>query len=66
MKIKIKLWYPYYAINEEVIKIDIPDDVDIDEYLFENRQKILINEGAEEMGLSEQLDVGIAGVKYVK
>ena len=68
MKVRVKIWYPYVATHKEEIEIDVPDGKDAEDYVYENEEKILEENGAEFdfCALATALDLEYAGARVLK
>lgn len=68
MKKKIKLWWPVQTTQEEEIEVDLAEDVDLDDWLLDNEERLIeeASHGDYMNPLSSAIDLGYAGAEFVK
>jgi hypothetical protein len=65
MKHKVKIWYPATTTIEDVIEVDIPDNVDPEDWLYDNEENIIEKESNEVID-PVAFDLNYAGCKLIK
>lgn len=68
MKVAIHIKYPYWQIHTEDKLIDVPDGIEPEDYIYENREKIIMDAGCELPidSLDSAIDAGYADVVLLK
>jgi hypothetical protein len=65
MKITIEYWYPVTSEIRDTKEIEVPDNVDVESWLYDNTEAIIEKESGERLHVNAY-DLGYAGVKQVK
>ena len=68
MKKRVKVWWPTQINLEAEVEVDIPDGVDPDNWLYDNAGRLIdeASHGDVDGDISDALDVGYAGAKFLK
>lgn len=67
MKVKCEIWYPYFTTHRAEVEVEIPENEEATDYLYEHARDILIAQGCElpDNQISTCLDLNYAGVKKI-
>jgi hypothetical protein len=66
MKVRAKIRYPYIIDYTDEIEIDVPDDEDVDEWIYDNAVEILRDDGCTDFTDDEIIDMLDCDTAYVK
>lgn len=66
MRRKIQIFFPVWSTYEDEIDVDIPDEKDPDDWLYENESNLIENHHqCEHEDIANLIDLGYAGSKFI-